>query len=191
MENLSGCRTRQDLLRAALILAPELTRYLIRKGAAVTEAPDLMQEVYLRILRIKSLQGVEQPRAYLYNVAACVAYEHRQHRSAFPRHVTYDEATSEEANTANPFFEPNAPESAAAVSERLDALAARLNELSPRVRDTILWRHRDGYTCDEIAEKLSARDPSREEVPRQRPGSLPESGADSRSGLGGKSRCAT
>ena len=48
------------------------------------------------------------------------------------------------------------PESSALLSEQLNALAARLNELSPRVRDAILWHHRDGYTCDEVAEKLSA-----------------------------------
>jgi RNA polymerase sigma factor (sigma-70 family) len=156
VEAFPTCRSRQDLLRAALILAPELTRYLVRKSSGGTEANDLMQEVYVRILRIKRLQGIEQPRAYLYRVAVSVAYEHWQHRSAYPPHLTYDEATSEDGNSANPFFEPNAPESAAAVSERLDALAAHLHELSPRVRDAILWHHRDGYTCDEIAGKLSA-----------------------------------
>jgi RNA polymerase sigma factor (sigma-70 family) len=156
VEDRPTCRSRQDLLRAALILAPELTRYLVRKSANATEAHDLMQEVYVRILRIKRPRGVEHPRAYLYKVAACVAYEHRQHQSACPLHVTYDEATPEEGSLASPFIEPDAPESAAAVSERLDALAVRLNELSPRIRDTILWHHRDGYTCDEIAGKLSA-----------------------------------
>jgi RNA polymerase sigma-70 factor (ECF subfamily) len=143
-------------LRGALILAPELTRYLMRKGADATDAQDLMQEVYVRILKIKSLQGIEQPRAYLYKVAACVAYEHRHHQTACPPHVTYDETTSEEADSVSPSFESNAPESAAAVAERLDTLAERLNQLSPRVRDAILWHHRDGYTCDEIAVKLSA-----------------------------------
>jgi RNA polymerase sigma factor (sigma-70 family) len=155
MEVLPISRSRQDLLRAAVILAPELTRYLMRKSAGSAEAQDLMQEVYIRILRIKNLQQIEQTSAYLYKVAACVAYEHRQRGFGQPPHISYDEAT-EEGASATTFVEANATESAAAVSERLDALTARLNELSPRVRDTILWHHRDGYTCDEIAEKLSA-----------------------------------
>jgi RNA polymerase sigma factor (sigma-70 family) len=155
MEEVSTCRNRQDLLRAALVLAPELTRYLIRRSAGANDAQDLMQEVYVRILKIKNLQGIEQPRAYLYKVAACVAYEHAQHRSECAMHVPYDDA-ADEGISGSSSFESNAPESAAAVAERLNELAARLNELSPRVRDTILWHHRDGYTCDEIAEKLAA-----------------------------------
>jgi RNA polymerase sigma factor (sigma-70 family) len=155
MEELPTCRSRQDLLRAAVFLAPELTRYLIRKSAGTAEAQDLMQEIYIRILKIKVLQGIERPRAYLYKVAACVAYEHRQRGFGQPPHIPYDEA-AEEGISATSFLEANAPESAAAMSERLDALTARLKELSPRVRDAILWHHRDGYTCDEIAEKLSA-----------------------------------
>jgi RNA polymerase sigma factor (sigma-70 family) len=184
MEDLSGCRSRQDLLHAALILAPELTRYLIRKSPGATDAQDLMQDVYVRILKIKNLRGIEQPRAYLYKVAACVAYEHRKHFSACPPHVTYDEVTSDEARLADLSYEPNEPESAAAASERLDALDARLNELSPRVRDALLWDHRDGYTCDEIAEKLSAATHRVKKYLNQGFGSLPERGSDAGSGLG-------
>lgn len=156
LQGLANCRSRQDLLRVALTLAPELTRYLRRKSPGTTDAQDLMQEVYVRILKIKALQGIEQPRAYLYKVAACVAYDSRHRSAALPPHISYDEATSHDESTAGSGLEPHCPESEAAVSERLDALAARLNELSPQVRDAILWHHRDGYTCDEIAERLSA-----------------------------------
>jgi RNA polymerase sigma factor (sigma-70 family) len=157
MEELSPCRSRQDLLRAAVILAPELTRFLTRKGArGVTDAQDLMQEVYIRILKIRTLHGIEQPKAYLYKVAASVAYEQLLRSASYPMHVVLDDERADEFATTAPGFESNAPESHALLSERLDSLAARLSELPPRVRDAVLWHHRDGYTCDEIADKLCA-----------------------------------
>jgi RNA polymerase sigma-70 factor (ECF subfamily) len=114
-----------------------------------------MQDVYVRILKIRSQQKIEQPKAYLYKIASSVAYEHRLRRRMSPSAVTLDEATSDEAALACD-VETNAPEYSAGVTERLEGLAVRLGQLPPRVRDAILLHHRDGYTCEEIAEKLSA-----------------------------------
>jgi DNA-directed RNA polymerase specialized sigma24 family protein len=52
-------------------------------------------------------------------------------------------------------FEANTPESAAALEEQLSKLTKRLGELNPKVQAAVLWHHRDGYTCDEIAVKLA------------------------------------
>jgi RNA polymerase sigma-70 factor (ECF subfamily) len=156
MEDVPTCRSRQDLLRAAITLAPDLARYLRRTGVDLSDAQDLMQEVYLRILRIQRLHGVEHPRAYLYKVASSVAHEHWLRRAACPQQVPLDATAIEEAAFTANTDESSAPESAALITERLDALTTRLNELAPRVRSAILWHHLEGFTCDEIAEKLSA-----------------------------------
>jgi RNA polymerase sigma-70 factor (ECF subfamily) len=147
-------QTRQDLLRAAMGLAPELTRYLRAKTPDAAEAQDLMQEVYLRLLKIQRPAEIENARAYLFKVAASVAYQHRLRHAAYPQHVTLDEAT-ETLHVASLSCEPNATESAALLAERFSKVEQRLSELSPKVQAAILWHHRDGYTCDEIAEKLS------------------------------------
>jgi RNA polymerase sigma-70 factor (ECF subfamily) len=52
-------------------------------------------------------------------------------------------------------LEPDPPESAAALAQCIFRLEQHLSTLSPKVRATILWHYRDGYTCNEIAEKLS------------------------------------
>ena len=41
------------------------------------------------------------------------------------------------------------------MAQRLESLRPRLSELSPTVQATVVWHHRDGYTCEEIASKLS------------------------------------
>jgi RNA polymerase sigma-70 factor (ECF subfamily) len=156
MEHFSSCRRRQDLLRAAIILAPDLSRYLRRRGASADVAQDLMQEVYIRILKIKSLETLEYPKAYLYQVATSVAYEHRVRRLRQPPHMPFDEETVQEGMRGGIAHEANVPESSAVLAERLGALEERLDRLPSRVRNAVLWHHRDGYTCDEIAEKLSA-----------------------------------
>jgi len=157
MEGISSCQSRQDLLQAAIILAPELTRHLRRKGVSASDAQDLMQEVYIRILRIRSLRGIDHPRAYLYKVATSVAYEDRIRRLVRATEVALDELTLEYGASETPgALESGSAEMAATLVERLEGLSERLSELSPKVRDAVLWHHRDGYTCDEIAEKLSA-----------------------------------
>jgi RNA polymerase sigma factor (sigma-70 family) len=145
---------RQHLLRAAITHAGELTRFLASQGADVTEAQDLMQEVYLAVLKLKFPEAIRSPKAYLFTIAANLAHVHRLRRAAAPAHVPWDEALPE-VHTGHSAFEANVPESEALLAERLEHLGRRLSELSPKVQATILWHHRDGYTCEEIGERLS------------------------------------
>jgi RNA polymerase sigma-70 factor (ECF subfamily) len=149
---------RQDLLRTALVHAPALTRFLASQVSDVSEAQDLMQEVYLRILKLRDPESIRSPKAYLFTVAAKIAYEHRLRRDTRPLHYTFDNLPEEllRNDTSNgETADADPPLAAAALAERLHHLGARLSELSPKVQAAILWHHHDGYTCDEIAERLS------------------------------------
>jgi RNA polymerase sigma factor (sigma-70 family) len=53
-----------------------LRRFLVAKGVhRVADWEDVFQEVFLRLLRYESAEVVEQPRAYVFKVAANVAAE--------------------------------------------------------------------------------------------------------------------
>jgi RNA polymerase sigma factor (sigma-70 family) len=147
--------TRHELLRAAMAHAPELKRFLKRQVSDATDAQDLMQEVYLAVLKVPRSQTIRQPKAYLFSVASNLAHHHWQRRKGYPLHVRLDEVPAEFFQGAHPAFEVNPSESVAALAERLSHLGERLSELSPNVQAAVVWHHRDGYTCDEIAEKLS------------------------------------
>jgi RNA polymerase sigma factor (sigma-70 family) len=155
MPSSTALPVRQHLLRAAITHAGELTRFLASQVADTSEAQDLMQEVYVAVLKLKFPEAIRSPKAYLFTIAANLAHVHRLRRAAAPTHVAWDEVLPEVLHTGHPSSEANLPESEALLAERLEYLGRRLSELSPKVQAAILWHHRDGYTCEEIGERLS------------------------------------
>jgi RNA polymerase sigma-70 factor (ECF subfamily) len=111
-----------------------------------SEALDLVQEVYLRLLKLERPELIRSPRAYVFRVAANIAREHWLKRASEPTCVELVDGVDE----ASP-----APDDWAVTLERLRQLAMLLGELSPNVGAAILWAHRDGHTYEEIGERLA------------------------------------
>jgi DNA-directed RNA polymerase specialized sigma24 family protein len=53
-----------------------LQAFFYRRIRGKSQAPDLVQEVYLRMLRVSDVDAIQNPEAYLYTVAANLAKEH-------------------------------------------------------------------------------------------------------------------
>jgi len=155
MDSSADAHFRQDLVQVAVAKAPDLMRFLRGQVRQPSEAQDLLQELYVRILKVKSLEEIRSPQAYLYRIAANLAFEHRRRCDDRPIHVTLDDIRHERQDTCASAPETNPLEAGAVTAQRLECLRVRLSELSPRVQAAVLWHHRDGYTCDEIARKLS------------------------------------
>src|SRR5688572_29318763 len=71
----------------------ELHRFLRRRIPATQDANDLVQEVFLRVLRLQHSELVRKPQAYVYGIASHVVHEFRM-RAQHER-VTYDSAAAE------------------------------------------------------------------------------------------------
>jgi RNA polymerase sigma factor (sigma-70 family) len=145
---------RLNLLGSAVKQAPKVMRFLSAKVRDAAEPQDLMQEIYLRILRLQRPEAIRNPTGYLFRVAANIAHEHRLRRDAQPPLVVWDEETAEILRVSAEASEVTAPEAAAALTEQLQMLQVRLQDLSPKIQSAIVWHHRDGYTCEEIGERL-------------------------------------
>jgi RNA polymerase sigma-70 factor (ECF subfamily) len=146
---------RHGLLRAAVAHAPELARFFKGRVSNAEDAQDLMQELYVALLRIPGSQEViRHPKAYLIAIAGNLVHQHWQRTRIHPIHISLENIPAEVVN-ALPSTDANDPEAAAIFAERLLQVQQRLNDLSIRVQAAVLWHHRDGYTCDEVAEKLS------------------------------------
>jgi DNA-directed RNA polymerase specialized sigma24 family protein len=90
---------RQLLLREALTQGDALIRYLRRRAVDSVEAEDPMQEVYLAILRARSLDNIEHPKACAFRIAASIAHQHRGRRVAELERLTFDDPTTATALT--------------------------------------------------------------------------------------------
>jgi RNA polymerase sigma-70 factor (ECF subfamily) len=116
-----------------------------------------MQELYLAVLKMQRSQPISHPKAYLFTIAAHLAHQHRRRNKDQSLRMALDDMPATVFGTTHPDLDPTMPESAAVLNERLSQLRQRLGELSPNVQAAILLHHRDGYTCDEVGEKLSVK----------------------------------
>lgn len=125
----------------------ELHRFLRRRVARAQDLGDLLQEVYLRIMRVEKVELVRKPLAYIYGIASHVVAEFRiraQHE-----HVLFD---SEAADAAldDPrrmtFGEPGG------FGER--QIEEAMEQLSANRLAVFLLERRDGFSHEEIAQRL-------------------------------------
>ena len=126
-------------------MGADLLRFLRSRLSDHSEVEDLAQEVYLRLLRVKDRDRIENQRAYALRVAANVANEWRL--LARNRLTHSSDALTGLANNSDPVHE-------AVVSVQLRALTAALETLSPKCRAVLLMHRRDRYTYREIADRM-------------------------------------
>lgn len=128
----------------------QLRRFLsARVRGASADIPDLLQEIFLRLLRIKDHEAIRNPQAYLYTVANHVLHQYSLQRAARPEVTNPLDlvSTLQSETVADPAEELEA-------EQRLEAVAEALMKLSPRVYATLVMYRCEGLTLMEIGERL-------------------------------------
>lgn len=127
-----------------------LRRFLAaRLRSAAAELPDLIQEIYMRLLRVPSHHTIRSPRAYLFTVALHVLHQHRLHLAAQPQAVDLADVLSE--------LEARGGENPATQFEvliQLDEFEQVLKQLPPQVYTVFVLHRGLGYSREEIARRL-------------------------------------
>lgn len=136
---------------AAENYSAELHRFLARRMHRREEIEDLVQEVYIRLLKIDNGEFVRNPRAYILQTAAHVAHDfaHKAHRAK--EFVVVD---SEIADTASETPSEPAPDQLATRLSTQEQLNKALSKLPPLHQAVLLMYCREGYTYKEIAQRL-------------------------------------
>ena len=143
--------TPQSWARLLVDKGPSLANYFLRRVAHRWDAQDLVQEVYLRLLR--SGQGdtgaVRNPEAYLFTVAANLVKEHAQLRQRAP--VGSEGLEEVMKRLATPC------DAGADIDRQLrrQRLATLIDRLSPKCRAVLVLHYRDELSYREIGERLS------------------------------------
>lgn len=127
-----------------------LRRFLasrIRHGAA--DVADLVQEVYLRLLRIDHHETIRSSEAYLFTTAFHVLHQHVMRRAAMPEAVEITALIDQMESASD-----TDPVSQAETQQQLQELEAALSQLPPKAQAVLLLHRRDGYSLEEIAAQL-------------------------------------
>ena len=126
-----------------------LQRYFYRRIRTKSEAPDLAQEVYVRMLRVSDAEAIRSPQLYLFTVASNLVKEHgaRERRMATGQEL-------DEKSVAERLGELPALDSELESTQMVERLGTVLEQLPSRWRTALILQHRYGLTYQEIAERL-------------------------------------
>jgi RNA polymerase sigma factor (sigma-70 family) len=134
-----------------------LRRFLsARLRNAAADTPDLMQEVYLRLLRVDDQDAIRNPQAYLFTVASHVLHQHALRQSA-----TLDSVGLEDAESRLPADSRADPAAEAEADQAFEELGRSLQQLSPKAYATLILSRCDGMPLKEIGVQLGV---SRDQV---------------------------
>lgn len=126
-----------------------LRRFLSVRLRNAHEVPDLAQEVFLRLLRVREQESIRNPEAYLFTVAGHVLHQHNLRQVTDSSFVDITEAVSELACP-----EGEDPTARSDNAQRIEHLERILSQLPPRVGAALVLHRVAGYTVQEVADQL-------------------------------------
>lgn len=145
---LITARDAEVLERLGATFRPTLVRYFLRRVPDAAEAEDMVQEVFLRLIRRGGVGELEKLDAYVFETAASVitdrARKDRTRRSA--AHDSFDQDRHGGVDFS--------PEHVLINREQLQRVSAILLELPERTRVIFVLRRLEGLRYQEIAARL-------------------------------------
>ena len=128
----------------------QILHFLRKRTDNASDAADMTQDVFTQWLGYQDRAKVEQPRAFLFQMARNVLRDHWRRQQV--RQSAHDEqVTNEPAPLSDERHDPMA---AAQRLQRLEQLKAVLAELSPRRREALMLHRFEGLSQAQIAKRM-------------------------------------
>lgn len=130
-----------------------LRHYFRRRVRNAADVPDLMQEVFLRLLRAPRQESIRIPEAYLMTIARHVAQQHSR-EAVQENSVDFESVFAElrACAASDPVLEVTAEQ----CRKQLEQI---LRRMPPKMQSTFLLHRRDGLTIDQVSERLGISRP--------------------------------
>jgi RNA polymerase sigma factor (sigma-70 family) len=135
------------LAHAFFLRQPDLLRFLKRKVGS-QDAPDLLQETYVRVRRYAASEAISNPEAFLFKTASNIA---KNHRSRLETEQKYVEAGD---------VPENVPEAYPLQDDQFDGqrrmrrLEEAILSLPPRCREVFILLRIEELPAEEVARRL-------------------------------------
>jgi len=126
-----------------------LNAFFRRRIRSPADAPDLAQEVYVRMLRLKDQEAIRNPVPYLYTVANNLVKEHAVLDQRQASCIDIDDAPAQQSLETVPEFDVEFD-----ARQRTQRLGVVLNQLSPKCRAAVVLRYTHELSFREIGDQL-------------------------------------
>lgn len=136
------------LARYVLPHEPSLRAWLSRRPVAGLEVDDIVQETYARLSNASTVDGVLDPRSYMFRAAHSVIVTHIRRSRVVPMH-----SMAQFESEAFVDDEPG-PEETLLARDELSRLGRAVAELPPRMREVFILRRIEGLSQRRVAERL-------------------------------------
>jgi len=126
--------------------APRLFRFLLRRTAQREDAADLLQETFLRLVRMAAVETLPiSPEAYLQRIASNLLRDRARRRiiRSDDLHVPLDDQILPDCRPG--------PGTVLEMQDLVNQYEAALAKLRPKTREIFLLHRRDGLTYAQIA----------------------------------------
>lgn len=122
--------------------------FLTRKFGCPLLAEDVVQETWLRVRRLPQPPVLDQPRAYLFKMAANLAIDRLRSEKLRARYISAD-AVPEDIPDGMPL-----PDRLVDCQQRMVILRKAVDELPPRCREVFMLHKFEGLSHVEVAGRL-------------------------------------
>lgn len=128
----------------------QILHFLRKRTDNASDAADMTQDVFTQWLGYQDRAKVEQPRAFLFQMARNVLRDHWRRQQV--RQSAHDEQVTNELAPLSD--ERHDPMVAAQRLQRLEQLKVVLAELSPRRREALMLHRFEGLSQAQIAKRM-------------------------------------
>jgi RNA polymerase sigma factor (sigma-70 family) len=138
----------------AMTYGKRLRRFLRTRVRNRADIPDIVQEVFLSLLRVSHHEMIRIPEAYIFTVARHVARQQALEQAAEGDQVDLNGMLEElrSGTEADPDLNVIARQCLAVIERNL-------RNLSPKAQATFLLHKRDGLTIDQVSARLGVSRP--------------------------------
>ncbi|MGE0113552.1 MAG: RNA polymerase sigma factor [Steroidobacteraceae bacterium] len=126
-----------------------LKAFFRRRIRLSSDASDLAQEVYVRMLRVGDTDAIRNPELYLYTVANNLVKEHATYEMRRVACKDTDDLAIQEQLAELPQFDGDID-----IDIRGQRLREVLAQLPPKCRATVILQYRDGLSYEDIGVRL-------------------------------------
>ncbi len=132
----------------------DILHYLRKRTDSASDAADMTQDVFAQWLGYRDQAKVEQPRAFLFQMARNLLRDHWRRQKVRQTVFVEQLADTTEGEVQVHNTQSNDPLARAQQQQHLERLSTVLDELSPRRREALMLHRFDGMSQAQIAEHM-------------------------------------